>query len=808
MILVLIVDDNTENLYMLRALLQGNGCDVNEARNGAEALNRAREAPPDLIISDLLMPVMDGYTLLRHWKADELLRQIPFIVYTATYTDPKDKTLALDLGADAFIIKPLDPEPFWASIQDILKQKENGKPSPNAVPEIPETGLMQEYSEVLVRKLEKKVFQLEQLKISLEEDIARREQVEAALRTARQDWEDIFQAIGHPILILDINYGILAANKSALKASGRSLDAMLTSRCYDIFHKDSAPPQGCPMDAILQSGSMDTVEMEVEALGCHYLVSCTPVLGEDGKIEKIIHIAADITDRKLAEEALRVSEEKYRRLFEESPAPVFVNLVDGKITDANKAFEDLLGYTRKELIGASIIELYADPEDRPGFRSAVEEAGFVKDYPIRFKKKDGTPVNCITSASVQRSEDGKIKGYRGILRDLTVEKSLQAQLLQAQKMDAFGALAGGVAHDFNNILQVVLGYTDLLLTDEKLPPSCLQDLKTICEAARRGADLVQRLLIFSRKVETRHQPTNLNFRITELRKMLERTIPKMIGIEVSLAEDLARINADPLQIDQVLMNLAVNARDAMPDGGKLIIETANIVIDKEYAGRHVDVKPGRYVLLTVTDTGIGMNKDIMEHIFEPFFTTKEAGKGTGLGLAIVHGIVKQHGGHVKCYSELGVGTTFKIYLPYMAANEKIEEVRPRQMPRGGSETILLVDDEESIRKFGSTILKKAGYYVITASNGKEALEKYIAHSKKIALVILDFIMPEMGGKKCLEGLLGVNPYVKVVIASGYSGVGHTKDALEQGARGFLNKPYDIYQMLEVVRTLLDEEKGA
>ncbi len=657
MIRVLIVDDKPENLYLLRALLQGHGYAVDEARNGAEALARARQEPPNLIISDLLMPVMDGYTLLRQWKADEQLKTIPFVVYTATYTEPRDERLALDLGADAFIVKPVEPELFLERIEEVLAKKAGGEVQPTRSTQVNEVGLLREYSEVLVRKLEDKVFQLEKVNSELKEDIALRQQTEADLLKARQDWEDIFQAIGHPTIIVNVEHMIVAANEAATKGSGKSRDELVNAKCYEIFHGNDEPPPNCPMEVLLESASLETVEMEMDSLGSHYLVSCTPVLDEDGNIEKAIHVATDITklkqaeeelrksetlfrrivetasegvwsmdgdcrttfvnqrmadllgyspeemigrsvdsfmfeedlrdhvqqidvrrrgdgsiyerrfmrkdggtlwtiisatalsgpdgrfdgsfamltditERKRTEEALRASEQKYRSLFEESVAPIFVNLVDGTITDANQACEELFGYTRNELIGKKVIELYADPADRPHFRRALEEAGFVTDYPIRFKKKDGTCLHCTTSASVQKSEDGTIIGYRGILRDLTGQQALQAQLVQAQKMEAFGTLAGGVAHDFNNILQVALGYSDLILGDEDLPPRFRADVGKINAASRRGADLVQRLLTFSRKTEIKPQPLNLNRRVNEMREMLERTIPKMVDIQL------------------------------------------------------------------------------------------------------------------------------------------------------------------------------------------------------------------------------------------------------------------------------------
>ena len=381
------------------------------------------------------------------------------------------------------------------------------------------------------------------------------------------------------------------------------------------------------------------------------------------------------------------------------------------------------------------------------------------------------------------------------MRDVTQEVQLQEQLIQAQKMEAVGTLSGGIAHDFNNLLQVTLGYSELLLAEKREDDPEYADLSKILQSARSGAELVQRLLTFSRKVEPKPIPLNLNRRILQVEKLLGRTIPKMIDIQLDLSDDLADINADPTQMEQVLMNLAVNARDAMPDGGKLTLGTRNVTLDEEYCKVHVEAKPGQYVLLAVSDTGHGMDKATIDHIFEPFYTTKELGRGTGLGLAMVYGIVKQHGGFINCYSEVEHGTTFNVYFPAIESQVELDVDKTGVMPAFGTETILLVDDEEFVRDLGARILSKAGYNVLTATNGREALDLFEKERTQISLVILDLIMPEMGGKECLKELRKIDPQLKVLIASGLSADPSTKESVEMGARGFVSKPFRFKELL-------------
>lgn len=507
--------------------------------------------------------------------------------------------------------------------------------------------------------------------------------------------------------------------------------------------------------------------------------------------------------RKRTETALAQSEKRYRSLFEDSKDGVYVNAVDGTLLEVNQSLLNMFGFNREEIIGMDASGLYVNPDDRTKFQREMENHGFVKDFEVTFRRKDGTEMDCLMTSSVRRAEDGTIIGYQGTVRDVTEEKSLRAQLLHSQKMEAIGTLAGGIAHDFNNLLTVVRGYSELVLTDENLGEMARSDLQKVYDAAQVAADLVQRLLTFSRKVQTRPRPINLNDQVRQVEKLLLRAIPKMITVELSLGDDLAPISADPAQIEQVLMNLVVNARDAMPNGGRLFIETRNANTDGECSRESFGDQPGQYVMLKVSDTGHGMDEETLKHIFEPFYTTKEMGKSTGLGLSIVHGIVRQHGGHVNCASRPGLGTTFEVSLPVMRAKAEVDADKREEVPTVGTETLLLVDDEESIRDLGRRFLEKAGYKVLTAENAPAAIEMYRKEKDGIALVLLDLIMPDMGGERCLEELLAIEPQVKVLIASGYSPDGPARDFIESRARGFVNKPYKVKELLRTIRGVLE-----
>lgn len=541
---------------------------------------------------------------------------------------------------------------------------------------------------------------------------------------------------------------------------------------------------------------------------------------EKGEVLRVIGNIMDITNWKLTEEALRESEGFIRAIMDNLPIGVAVNSVDPEVNFnyINNNFIKFYRTTKEKLIDADAFweAAYEDPEFREKMRKRVlddcasgDPSRMIwEDVPIDRK---GEETSYITAMNIP------VPGKNLMIStvwDVTVrkrmeeeKKKLEAQLRHAQKMEAVGTLAGGISHDFNNLLQAINGYTQILLLDKNPDSPEYASLEAIQTAGERAADLVQQLLLFSRKAEAERKPSDLNHVVEQSGRLLERIIPKMIDIEFRLDSHLEPISADPVQMEQIILNLGQNATDAMPEGGRLCIETENIVLDEDFTQIIIGIEPGHYILLSVSDTGHGMTSDTVEHIFEPFFTTKEIGKGTGLGLASVYGIVKSHGGHITCYSEIGQGTVFRIYLPAIDRVEETPALKTEEesIP-GGTERILLVDDEESIRDFASRVFLKYGYAVSTASSGEEALEIYAVAPNGIDLVILDIGMPGMGGHKCLRELIKINPTIKVVITSGYSVDGQMKETLEAGARSFVPKPYQLNKLLGTVRKVLDQKK--
>jgi len=496
-------------------------------------------------------------------------------------------------------------------------------------------------------------------------------------------------------------------------------------------------------------------------------------------------------------------------VIEQTAEGVVITNTQGTILYVNPAFERITGYDRSEAVGQSPRLLKSGKQDAALYNElwTTITAGQVWHGRLVNKGKDGAFYTVDTTITPVRDENGHIVNYVSIQRDVTRELQLEEQYRQAQKLEAVGRLAGGIAHDFNNLLTAIVGYTQLLLQEMSPQDPGYHDLTQIRKTSERATTLVRQLLTFSRRDASRPVVLNLNEVISDLLKLLGRVIGEDVEVTSSLAPDLAQVQADPSQMEQVLMNLGVNARDAMPAGGRLIIETANISVEGEHANTYLEMEPGEYVMLAISDTGIGMDEEVLKHIFEPFFTTKPAEEGTGLGLAMVYGIVKQHRGHIHVYSEPGHGTTFRIYMPaYRPERGGQPQVREREAPPmarlTGSETLLVIEDEMPVRELVQRALEGFGYTILVAANAQEASELFQAHQADIALIVSDVVMPDMTGPALYQSLAAQVPHLKVLFLSGYTPeVVHGRGLLQDAP--FLQKPFTLTDLARNVRQVLD-----
>lgn len=510
-------------------------------------------------------------------------------------------------------------------------------------------------------------------------------------------------------------------------------------------------------------------------------------------------------ERNRAEEALRLSNTYNRSLIEASLDPFCVIALDGKINDVNSATEQITGYCRKEIIGTHFTDYVTDQKKaEEGFRNALDE-GLARNYSLQIRHRDGHITPVLYNASVFRSDNGEPQGVIAVARDITEQNKLEAKLLHSQKMEAIGLLAGGIAHDFNNIITGIIGFSTLIDMHMAKDDPLRDHLNHVLSCADRAAELTKSLLAFGRKQVMNPQPIDLNRIINKTEKFLERIIGEDVDIRMNFHQGELMVYADSGQIEQVLMNLATNARDAMPAGGTLTIATDRVRLDDAFVAAHGYGASGQYALLTVTDSGEGMDDETCRQIFDPFFTTKEIGKGTGLGLAVVYGIVKQHDGYVTVDSEPGGGTTFRIYLPLAMVFEKEgkADVMTKKSERG-SEAILLAEDDETVRDMAVSLLESFGYEVVSAVDGVDAVRKFGDHRKNIRLLLFDVIMPNKNGIDAYEDIRKIAPDIKVIFASGYSAEAVHKKAQENDNVLAITKPYLPSSLLALIRTALDK----
>lgn len=665
---VLIAEDNDDDRRLLSLNLKYYGWQVLEASNGYEAIEIAEKDKPDLIISDILMPKMDGFELLWNLKQRDETKSIPFIFYSAVYTGEKDKRLAKALGAEAFLEKPQEPKELFNKIVSIVEDCKLKKSAnlPNMEILMKELDFLKAYSQIVASKLDEKVRDL----IELNERYSK----------LYNEYKTFLNSIPDNIYLIDLDFKILWVNKRIETLFDVKTEEIIGKRCFEVFYNSDQP-------CIICAAQRVTISKMIEY---------------DEKKDK-----------------------------------------DGKIWD-------------------------------------------IRAVPIL--NRDNEIINIIV-----------------IARDITEERITLEQLIHAQRMEDIGILAGGIAHDFRNMLTPVLGFAQLIKLAVAEHSPIYTYAENIIAAAEKASQLAQGLLAFSRKQILDMKPILIDNLILNFSSLISRIIGEDIELKLNLKAEGKVIMGDPGQIQQVLMNLSTNARDAMPKGGVLKISTEVIQIHENFIKVHGFGTPGKYIIITFSDTGVGMDEYTKSKIFEPFFTTKPIGKGTGLGLSVVYGIIKQHKGYINVYSELGKGTTFRIYLPII---EESVETQQKEWSldlthlRGEGETILLIEDEFNVRNYIKTVLQEFNYSVIEAANGQEGIEKYLENKDKIKLIILDVIMPVKNGKETIEEIKRINPDIRYVFISGYTSDILSERGLIDEKIEYLTKPISPTNLLQKIISLI------
>ena len=843
MALILIVDDDLHTRQLYVSLLTPFGHQVLEAGDGKEGLEQARSRKPDLIISDVLMPTMNGYEFVTSLRESPGFETVPVIFHSASFLDHETRSLGVTCGVSLVIPKPCDPETALKIVHQALGTEV-------AVPAAQPVKLEKvEAIPVLVDAYFQKGKELDVVSarlaalLELGLELARPCDVPALLWKAARGAREIVCANYAAIGILKEDgvrlewFTIIGMDPETVEKIGKPVYG---GEIFKALMSERKPqrafsPRGEPVNLGLPAyhppvNSFLVVPLQVgdHLYGWIYAaqkLSGTEFGEEDERVmmalaaqtglayENSLGLLAiqDHAEKLEAEiEQRRRAENRLRMLIETAPMGIVIAEKSGRIAEVNAQALDMFGYERQELYGQPVDTLLPERLRSSHERHRAHYAADPHARPMGVgmelfaRRKDGTEFPVEISLGPLETNEGVL--ISSIIVDITARKKMERQLRLSQRMEAIGELAGGVAHDFNNLLAVILGCAEVALDALPAEDPTAKKVEMVRQAASSAADLTRQLLAFSRQQMLQPRVLNLKEVIDKIQGLLGRLIGENIEIRVSLEPSLGCVRADPGQIEQVLLNLCVNARDAMPKGGRLTIDARNVELDDSFRDERFVVVPGLYVVLAVEDTGCGMNRETQARIFDPFFTTKEVGKGTGMGLATVYGIVKQSGGYIWVYSELSKGTVFKVYLPHV--NQSVQPARQKETDAAnfrGTETILLAEDSDSLREMAKEYLESVGYNVIGSASGKDALERAKEFDGIIHLLLTDIVMPEMSGPELAAEIAGFRPEIKIIFTSGYTDDAIARQGILDPTVAFIQKPYRPKALARKIREVLDGE---
>ncbi|MBN2102671.1 PAS domain S-box protein [bacterium] len=759
---ILVVEDESIIAMELKDRLEKLGYDVPAViSTGEEAIQKANEIHPGLVMMDIMLEgAVDGVEATReiHERFD-----IP-VVYLTAYSDDSTLERAKLTEPYGYVLKPFDERELYTTVEIALYK----------------------------HRMEKKL-------------------------KDNQRWlSTTLKSIGDGVITTDTEGVVTFINPKAEVMTGWKAEKAIGKPLESIFRvcrENEQEPMESPVTQVLNGNYNGDVLghcLLINKNGNKIDISenAAPIKDDKGEVTGVVLAFQDISEQMRFERALKESEERFRSVVENSHTGIMVVNQEFRCIYANKELIELLGYTEREILNRDFRMFLSDYEKNLFTEHKIqiergEKVPSRDDFEVI--RKDGEKRQMQVVVSTVRSPEGHPQTVIQLL-DITERNRLEQQLRHAQKMKAVGTLAGGVAHDFNNIMTAIRGCTDLVISQIEKNDPIYQDLREVQVSAERASDLTRQLLFFSRNQPMEMVTLNFNKTLENLFKMLHRLIGEDIGISSSLSPDLWNVYADKGSIEEVVMNLAVNARDAMPKGGKLTIKTENVVIDDAYCENTPEARPGEFVSITLEDDGIGMDKETIERIFEPFFSTKGPGRGTGLGLAVVYGIIKQHDGWINVYSEPGHGSTFKIYLPVSTGKEeKMEEDVDPAVFKGQGERILVVEDEKRVRDLANKVLSKHGYLVFTAETLAEAEVVYKREKGKFDLLFSDVVLPDGDGIELSDRFLKRKKNLKVILSSGYTDKKSQWEIIKQRGFRFLQKPYSLISLLQAVREMLDEE---